>query len=59
MPADCLDINKCLAEVFFEKVVEIDQHLCSHGILWITIVWEKYIYLLPFYDDVKEEFLSL
>ncbi len=32
MPSDRLDMNNCRYEVFFQKVVEIDQHLRSHGL---------------------------
>ncbi len=32
MPSDRLDINKCRYEVFFQKVVEKDQHHHSHGL---------------------------
>ncbi len=32
MPSDPLDINDCRYEVFFQKAVEMDQHLRSHGL---------------------------
>jgi hypothetical protein len=59
MPSDRLDIDNCRCEAFFQKVVEIDQHLRSHGLQSSNGKVFTILHLLLFYDCVKEEFLSL